>query len=245
MAKAAQVHESSVVRFATSLGLDGYPALARLCREDLAAQLRIVRRFDAAEAQAAFDDPLAATVRYDTSNLERTFARIAPADWERTVELLAEAPTAHIVGLRQSFTIAYLLAYQLRLVRERVRQVTPDAGLLVDQLRDMSAGDALVAVAIHPATAATVKTLAYARAHGLRTIALTDNPASPLAPHADIALYVDTSGPALLRSLTAFTSLAQALVTAVALRLGERSRARVAEAERLFDEFELYSPPSP
>jgi DNA-binding MurR/RpiR family transcriptional regulator len=242
MAKAADVHESSIVRFSTSLGLDGYPGLAKLCRQDLADQVRIVRRFEFAQERAAVDDPLSAAVQYDTSNLDRTFARIQRPEWDRTVELLASAPAVHTVGLRQCFTVAYLLAYQLRLVREKVRQVTPDAGLMVDQLRDMSPGDALVAVAIHPCTAATVKTLAYGREHGLRTIALTDNPASPLAAEAEIVFYVDTSGVALLRSLTAFTCISQALVTAVALRSRERSRASVAEAERLFDEFDLYTP---
>lgn len=241
MAKAADVHESSVVRFATSLGLDGYPALAKLCREDLADQVRMVRRFEAAQKDARVDDALVAATQHDTSNLERTFARIQRPDWDRAVELLSDAPTVHAVGLRQCFAIAYSLAYQLRLVRDRVRQVTPDAGLMVDQLRDMAAGDVLVAVAIHPCTAATVKTQAYARAHGLHTIALTDNPASPLVPDADTVFYVDTTGTALLRSVTAFTSLVQALVTAVALRLGERGRASVVEAEQLLDEFDVYS----
>ena len=35
-ARLADVHESSLVRFATSLGLAGYPALAQLCRAQLA-----------------------------------------------------------------------------------------------------------------------------------------------------------------------------------------------------------------
>src|SRR5699024_5690995 len=34
-AEAAEVHQSSLVRFATSLGLKGYPALVALCREHL------------------------------------------------------------------------------------------------------------------------------------------------------------------------------------------------------------------
>jgi len=89
-------------------------------------------------------------------------------------------------------------------------------------------------------TTDTVRALAHAKSRGLRTIALTDNAGSPLTEHADVTLYVETAGVTLIRSLTAFTSLVQALATDVALRLGSMTQAELLTDERLLDEFDVY-----
>jgi DNA-binding MurR/RpiR family transcriptional regulator len=241
LAKVAEVHESSIVRFADKLGLDGYPALVRLCRQYLADQAHIVRRFDNMQAQSEADDLLGRTARHDQDSLTRTFARLDRNAWDDAVEALAGAPRVHAIGLRNCYAVAYHLAYLLHLVRPEVRLITVEAGLLVDQLRDLASDELLVAVSIHPYTADTVKAMSHASARGLRTIALTDSPESPLVPDADTVLYVESSGVTLLRSLTAFTCVVQALATATALRLGPRSRSRLILDDQLFQEFGIYT----
>jgi DNA-binding MurR/RpiR family transcriptional regulator len=240
-ARAAQVHESSVVRFATGLGLSGYPALVRLCREQLAGQAQLVRRFEQA-AEVGESDLLAAVAQHDQANLVRSLAGIDRAAWERAVELLAEAPRVHILGLRKCFTVGYLLAYLLRMVRDRVEEAGSPAGLLVDRLRDLAEGEVFLAVSIHRYTAVTVHALAKAKRAGLHTIAITDDPGSPLVPHADVVLYLAADGVTVFRSLTAFVSVAQGLATAVALRSGARSREQLRRDEELLADFDVYFP---
>jgi DNA-binding MurR/RpiR family transcriptional regulator len=69
---------------------------------------------------------------------------------------------------------------------------------------------------------------------------LTDTAASPLAPLADVCFYVDTAGVSILRSLTAFVSLAQALVTATAACLRSDTRSSLRLSEELLNEFHVY-----
>jgi DNA-binding MurR/RpiR family transcriptional regulator len=232
-AHAAEVHESTVVRFATALGLDGYPGLVELCRRHLTDQARLLRRFEQAEHQATAGGLLAAVGESDERNLARTYAQINSEDWERATALLTIAPSIHVIGLRKCYSVAYLLTYLLHLVRRSVHQLDPASGLLPDQLRDMSPGDVLVAISIHRYTADTVRALALAKARGVATIALTDNPASPLATQADISFYIETSGVTILRSLTAFASVVQAMATAVAVNSGRRSRSELLDDEEL------------
>lgn len=238
-ARLAEVHESSLVRFATSLGLTGYPALTQLCRAQLAEQAQLVRRFEQAGERP--DTLLAAVAEHDGRNLARTFARIDPDTWDRAVGMLADAHAVSVIGLRKCFTVAYLLSYLLHLARPRVRQLGTTAGLLVDDLRDLSEGDTLVAVSIHRYTADTVRALAYANAHGLHTIALTDNAGSPLVEHADVTLYVETAGVTVMRSLTSFIAVVQALATDVAVRLGNSTRAELLADEKLLEDFDVYT----
>jgi DNA-binding MurR/RpiR family transcriptional regulator len=239
-AKVAEVHESSLVRFAAALGLPGYPALVRLCREQLAEQAQLVRRFEQAAELTEAEGLLGAVVEHDRQNIARTFGRLEQSTWNEMVDVLTDAEHIHVMGLRKCFTVAYLLSYLLRMVRPGVRQFAPSAGMLADDLRDLRAGDVFVAMSIHRYTADTVRAIAEAKRRGLRTIALTDNPASPLVPHADLTCYVETGGVTVLRSLSAFVSLAQALATGVALRSGTTTRSELLLDEQLLDAFDVY-----
>lgn len=239
-AELAEVHPSSLVRFAATLGLAGWPQLVALCRQHLAEEARLVNRFARAEAHAGSGDLLRTAADQDRDNLERTFTRIPREQWEATVRLLAEAPHVHVMGLRKCLPVAQLLAYLLGLVRPGVHLVAPVTGMLVDELRALRRDDVFVAVSIRRYTAETVAALEHARREGLRTVALTDDAASPLARTADTTYLVDTDGLTVLRSVSAFVSLVQALATAVATHRGTRTREELLTDERLLDEFSVY-----
>lgn len=240
-AREAGVHQSSLVRFATNLGLSGYPDLVKLCREQLAERAHLVSRFERAERSGKADGLLAQVVEHDQQNLARTFARIEPEQWQRLVRLLANAPRVHVMGLRKCLPVAQLLAYLLHMVRPEVRQVSPVSGGLVDDLRDLRAKDVFIAIAIRRYTADTVRAIRYAKEHDLHTVALTDDAASPLATVADFPFFVETEGVTILRSVSSFISLVQAMSTAVALETGARSRAELLLDEELLDSFDVYA----
>lgn len=71
-------------------------------------------------------------------------------------------------------------------------------------------------------------------------IALTDNPASPLACTAHQVFYVDAVSASVLRSMTAFTSPVQALVARVAQVSDQHVRASLQQEERMLREFGAY-----
>ncbi|GLY65844.1 MurR/RpiR family transcriptional regulator [Amycolatopsis taiwanensis] len=244
-AREAGVHQSSLVRFATNLGLGGYPDLVKLCREHLAERAHLVGRFERAERNGTAGGLLARVVEHDQQNLARTFERIEPEEWQRLVRLLAAAPRVHVMGLRKCLPVAQLLAYLLHMVRPDVRLIAPVSGGLVDELRDLRDQDVFIAIAIRRYTADTVRAIRYAREHGLHTVALTDDAASPLATAADFPFFVETEGVTLLRSVTSFISLVQAMSTAVALETGARSRAELLLDEELLDSFDVYAENEP
>lgn len=244
LAHAVGVNEATVVRFAASLGLDGYPGLTRLCRERLREQAQLLHRYNSLEQLTAEGgDPLERAVALDQANIARTFARIAPEQWQQTVTALAEAEHVHVMGLRKCHAPAYLLGYLLGMIREEARTIAAGAGSLTDELRRVRAGDCFVAVSIHRYSAETVKALAWARERGARCVALTDNPGSPLAATAHHPFYVDAAGPSVLRSMTAFTALVQALATGVAQERGLQARSTLLQEEELLEEFGVYVTP--
>ncbi|WP_280265406.1 MurR/RpiR family transcriptional regulator [Nocardia wallacei] len=242
LAGAVGVNEATVVRFANALGLKGYPGLTRLCRERLQEQAQLLRRFDNLERLPAEGGGLLnRTLGFDQANIARTFARIDDGTWESAVRHLAEAPRVHVMGLRKCHAPAYLLAYLLGMVREEVALVTATAGALTDDLRGVREGDCFVAMSIHRYMADTVRGAAWARSVGAHVVALTDNPGSPLAATAGDCFFVDATSPSVLRSMTAFTSLVQALTAGVAKSHGREARASLLQEERLLSDFHVYT----
>ncbi|ASR35920.1 hypothetical protein BAY61_13920 [Prauserella marina] len=244
LASAVGVNEATVVRFASAIGFKGFPELKKLCREKLREQAQLLRRFDLLEQRGAEEGGLPRrAAELDSANIARTFARIDTERWGQAVAALAEAPRVHVLGLRKCHAVAYLLGYLLRMVREDAETITAEAGTLTDSLRRIRKGDAFVAISIHRYSAETVRAAEWARARGARCVALTDNASSPLVPLADQVFFVDAAGPSVLRSVTAFTSLAQALVAEVAAALGKEVRDTLLHDEQLLEEFAVYTDP--
>lgn len=214
-ARLVEVHESSIARFANSLGLSGYPAIMELCRVWLAEQVRLAGRTK--NEQEPPDGLLSTIVEQERTNLTRSYGWLDSVAWSRAVELLANAPGVHILGLRESAAVAGLLSLRLGRARAGVRRLGES---LVDELRELAEGDVLVAVSVRRYAAGTVRAAQYAQEQGLSVIALTDNAASPLCEFAEVALFAETEGVGPARSLTACVSLAQALAAEVSLRLG-------------------------
>ena len=241
-ARMAEVHESSLVRFANSLGLSGYPALTALCREQLREKAQLVNRLESATfVDSTGGDLLGSIAEQDQANVARTLATIDAGDWDNAVGWLAEAPRVHVVGLRKCFSVAYLLGYLLRLVRREVHQLGTAPGGLVEELRDLAEGDVLVGISIHRYSRDTLAAVALAAERGLRVVVLTDNPSSPLARHADACFYVECGGVTILRSMVGFVSLTQALVTATAVKLGTHSRSALLLEEELLSTLGIYA----
>ncbi|MFI5541333.1 MurR/RpiR family transcriptional regulator [Nocardia sp. NPDC051900] len=242
LASAVGVNEATVVRFANGLGLKGYPGLARLCQERLQQRAQLLRRFENLEHLVAQGAGLRESqVVLDQANIARSFAGIADTTWDAVAAQLARAPRVHVMGLRKCHAPAYLLGYLLGLLREDVATVTGTRGSLTDELRRVRAGDCFVAISIHRYSSDTVRAARWARQRGAHVVALTDTPASPLAAAAHETFYVEASSASVLRSITAFTSIVQALSGAVAHLLGREVRETLLEEERLLGEFGVYA----
>jgi DNA-binding MurR/RpiR family transcriptional regulator len=180
LAESVAVNESTVVRLATALGLDGYPALARLCQQRLREQAQMLERFEALQYLESVDSgSLARAASFDQANIARTFANIDEQAWDEAVRALAAARIVQVVGLRKSFAPATLFRYLLGLVRDEVYQLGAVHGTLPDALRRLRPGDVLVGIAIHRYVRETVQALVHSHTCNAPTSRLIGSPRPP------------------------------------------------------------------
>ena len=91
----AGVSESTVVRFASELGYDGYPSMQRALQEMIRSRLTSTQRIQAAGDLFDRRSILPAVVQSDIEKLRMTLSELNRQDFDAAVNAIVEAP-AHL-----------------------------------------------------------------------------------------------------------------------------------------------------
>jgi DNA-binding MurR/RpiR family transcriptional regulator len=231
LATAIGVQPSALVRFANALDFDGFAGLRAVFRSRLVGRAPSYReRIAQIERQArgaatghgAADAPMAVLdgqVRDALHGLDH-LARAVDADTlDRAVDLIARAPHLHLIAAKRSFPVASYLAYALNQLERRVTLLDGVGGMNREFAARIGRDEVLVAVSFRNYTPEIIEIAHAAHARGVRVIAFTDSPLSPLARAATLSFVFGDDGRQPFRSLVEPIVLAQALVIAVGHRL--------------------------
>jgi DNA-binding MurR/RpiR family transcriptional regulator len=187
------VSTGSITRLCRALGLSGYAAL----RIALASDSPTPRRgtWDGEVGIDADDDidHVAEVVSHGVGRIvAEAVAHLDLADVERAAKLTGAAGRVIISGVGGSFTVASEL--QQRLYRIGVPSwAWSDPHVALTGIALTSPGDVLILFSHSGGTEETVAMASEARDRAVTTIAVTNDPSSPLAELADIALVTGVS----------------------------------------------------
>ncbi|WP_374384131.1 MurR/RpiR family transcriptional regulator [Dongia sp.] len=223
IADKAKVQPSSLIRFAKLFGFDGFSDMQQVFRSRLIDRVvsygERIRAAESDDAVPPSDNVLEQLIAADANSLERLRRDVPPADLERVAELLANARIVGVTAQRRSFPVASYLSYALSHLGQRAVLLDSIGGMSGEQARLLSAGDALIAVSFTPYAPETLSVVGQAKAQGAKIIAITDKGLSPLVSLADIRFEVEEAQIKGIRSPTATTSLAVAIILALGHRL--------------------------
>lgn len=208
VAAAAGVQPSTLVRFAQSLGYDGFSALQAVFQRPFRHRLGTERRAAPTGPESSvFLDAAAAVTAAAHLPLDRFAAAVA---------ILARAETIHLVARRRAFPITSYMAYAFGRMRIRCELGTTPMGI-EDEILDMAGqADAAIAVSFAPYAPETLRRVDLLRAHDVPVVALTDGVQSPLMTAATQAFALPETHGDDARSLPAGMAFAVALTRAVA-----------------------------
>jgi DNA-binding MurR/RpiR family transcriptional regulator len=226
IAEHAGVQPSTLVRFAKSLGYDGFSHLQQIFRDrlrerfpDYGERLRVLRNAEGDHIQSAtllegFAD--AASV-----SLSRMRESVRPEDFSRAVEILAKVDTIYLLGARRVFPVSAYCAYAFGKLGIRAILIDHIAQLGPEQLATATERDAVLAISFTPYSPVTADLAAIAARRNIPVVAITDSAFSPLVTSADVWLEVAEADFGAFRSLSASFALAMALAVGTAERRAE------------------------
>ncbi|MGP9821246.1 MurR/RpiR family transcriptional regulator [Salinarimonas sp. NSM] len=245
-ANRAGVSPAALTRLAQRLDLDGYETLRRLHAEALRTEAggfsgraeALVAGTESAD-DATFLAGFVAAMGEDVGQLgaARTAAALV-----RAADVIAGARRVHFLGLRASFAVAFAGAYVMGIAGVRAELVEAPGGTGIDRLRDLGPQDALLAVSVRPYARDVRRALAFARERGTTTLAITDDPVSPVARLADVVVPVRIDTPSFFHAMTPAFAAMEGLAALVARRRGAEAPAAARRAEAHLAAFGAYEP---
>lgn len=212
------VSESTVVRFATEIGYDGYPKLQKAMQEMIRDKLTSVQRIEVTSARIGDDDVLTSILNQDIDKIRRTIEETDHDAFKTAVKKIVEAKRIYIFGARSTASLAQFLGYYLELMFDNVRIITSTShNQTYEQMFRISKDDVLIGISFPRYSNMAVDAMNFARQRGADVIAITDSMISPLVANADQVLIAKSDMASIVDSLVAPMSLINALVVAAVL----------------------------
>ena len=233
------VSESTVVRFASAMGYEGYPQLQRSLQELVSHRLTANQRFE----MSTEIDPGAAlgiVLKSDMQNLRATMEQMDAAVFEDVVNRLLSAKSIYVMGLRSAAPLAQFMGYYLNYIFDNVHLVSSGATDVFEEISKLKENDVLVGISFPRYSSRTLEAMRFAKRCGAQVVAITDGPMSPLADMADATLTARTDMASFVDSLAAPLSVINALLVALGLHRKEALTQHFRQLESIWETYEVY-----
>lgn len=240
LGRLVDVSESTVVRFASVLGFDGYPAMQKALQEMVRSRLTSIQRIEASDVFFG-SDVVTSVLQTDMDKIRVAIEEVDRAAFESVVDKLVAARHIYILGVRSSSFLAGYLNFYLHLIFDHVTLVTSNsAGEILESMLRIGPGDVLVGISFPRYSQSTVKGVQFAHDRGADVVAITDSAGSPLYPLASAVLLARSDMISFVDSLVAPFSLLNALIVAA----GHRKNADIAQTfnrlESIWEEYGVF-----
>lgn len=235
------VSESTVVRFATEIGYDGYPKLQRAIQEMTRNRLTSVQRMGVTESRIGDSDILDSVLNQDINKIKKTLEEVSHEDFYSAVDSIVGARKIYILAARSSAPLANFLGFYFNLIFENIVVVkaTSEADIY-EQLFRISKEDVIIGISFPRYSKIAVKSMEFASDRGASVVVMTDCMASPMIKPSDYVILARSDMASIVDSLVAPLSMINALIVATALKKKKSLTNTLKELENLWDQYEIY-----
>lgn len=235
------ISESTVVRFATELGYDGYPELQKNLQEVVKNRLTSVQRMEVAGTTASGGDILEKALVSDIETIKATREQTSREAFNASVEAINKARHIYVLGVRSSAPLASFAAFYLNFVYDHVTLIeSTGTGESFEQTFRINSDDVCIAISFPRYSKQTINTLQFISDRGATVISITDSENSPIARFATHLLIARSNMVSFVDSLVAPLSLINALIAAAAKEKSEEVYNNLNTLENIWDEYQVY-----
>lgn len=241
LGKAVGVSESTVVRFATELGYEGYPEMQKTMQEAVLNRLTAAQRIEVSNSRLGDQDAVSTTMQSDVEKLRQTMERLNREEFAAAVDGMLNARRIYLLGVRSVAPLAQFLGYYLSYIFDDVRLVTSAGEVeLFEQLIGVGPEDVVLAISFPRYSSVVVTGAQFCRDAGAKVIALTDSEESPLGTVASHVLLAKSDMVSMVDSLVAPLSVINALLVALSGKRKDSLVERLERLEQVWDEYQVY-----
>ena len=242
MGEVVGVSESTVVRFAMTLGYKGYPEFQKALEELVRTKLNSIQRMEVTYGRISQGEILTSVLQADIEKIKLTMGSMDQEAFEMAVDTILKAKRIYVIGIRSCAPLASFLSYYLQLICEDVTLVnTNSSSEIFEQLIRIGQDDVVIGISFPRYSMRTLKALEFANNRNAKVITLTDSVHSPTNLYSSCNLIARSDMASIVDSLVAPLSVINALVVALCMKKQKEVVATLETLEKIWDEYQVYS----
>lgn len=235
------VSESTVVRFATSLGYKGYPEFQKALEELVRNKLNSIQRMEVTYGRISQSKIIETVLHSDTENLKSTLESIDQKAFESAVDTILNARNIYVIGIRSCAPLASFLAFYLNLIFPQVHLLnTNSSSELFEQMIRIDSSDVIIGISFPRYSMRTLKAMEFANNRNAKVITLTDSVHSPMNLYSSCNLIAKSDMASIVDSLVAPLSVINALIVALCMKKQSDVASTLEMLEEIWDEYQVY-----
>ena len=235
------VSESTVVRFASALGYDGYPDFQKALTDWVASKLNRVQKMGAKYKNNSQEEIINSVLNADIEKIHDTLTNVDALAFDEAVENILAAETVYVVGVRSCEPLADFLHFYLNMIRGNVVLLkTTSVTEMFEQMIRISEKDCIIGISFPRYSMRTLKAMEFAKDRRARIITITDSIHSPMNLYSSCNLLARSDMVSIVDSLVAPLSLINALVVALCLKVPETVKNNLTTLEEVWNNYQVY-----
>ncbi|WP_026516380.1 MurR/RpiR family transcriptional regulator [Butyrivibrio sp. MC2021] len=233
--------ESTVVRFAMSLGYDGYPEFQRALSVWVSDKFGSVQKVGRKFGRSSEGEILSTILQSDISNIEHTINNIDVAAFKTAVDIILKARNLYIVGIRSCEPLADFLHFYMNMIRgNNILIRTTNVSEMFEQMIRINDRDAIIGISFPRYSMRTLKCMEFANDRNAKVITITDSVHSPMNLYSSCNLLAKSEMASIVDSLVAPLSVINALVVALCMKKPGEVQADLKMLEETWSNYQVY-----
>lgn len=234
------VSESTVVRFASGIGYSGYPEMQAELAARVTSRLNAVERVGVKYAGRSQSEVIESVLASDMDNIRATTESLDAAAFDTAVDILLEAKTVYVIGIRSCAPLAEFLSFYLNMVRGGIVLLkTTSLSEVFEQMLRVGREDAVIGIGFPRYSMRTLKALEFANDRNAKVITITDSVHSPMCLYSSCNLFAASDMVSIVDSLVAPLSVINALVVALCLKQPQTVRESLESLEGVWNNYQV------
>ncbi|MBR6147163.1 MAG: MurR/RpiR family transcriptional regulator [Lachnospiraceae bacterium] len=235
------VSESTVVRFASSLGYDGFPDFQSCLASWVKNRMNNVQKIGAKYGNSSQSQIIDSVLKGDIERINDTLTELDPNAFEAAIDALLQAKKVYITGIRACAPLAEFLAFYLNMIRDDVICLTTTSvSETFEQMLRIDNNDAFVGISFPRYSMRTLKAMEFASDRNAKVVSITDSIHSPMCMYSSINLFSRSDMVSVVDSLVAPLSVINALVVAFCLKAPEEVKENLNKLEDAWANYQVY-----
>lgn len=235
------VSESTVVRFASSLGYQGFSEFQKELAQWMQGRIGVSGRVNSKYSDCESGEIVKGILTMDARNILDSLDVFPFDSMENAVTILNEAKTVYVVGLRSCAPLAEFLAFYLNMLRGNIVLIkTTNVSEIFEQMIHVSEEDAVVGISFPRYSLRTLRALEFANERRARIITITDSSFSPLNMYSTCNLWAKSDMISIVDSLTAPLSVINALLVCFSMKNKDKISENLKRLEETWNNYQTY-----